>query len=143
MNIEKVTNVLERSQLNRQINEFHDKFEQITRKIEYLDAKSNANPIEQNVNHYVDVNQMNEVIRDIEANLTELSFTMSSTPRDIANLKTELQALKDEIKELKTVTPIVTPSQSDLALNDPVVKDVVERKISTIPKISIVKKTQQ
>ena len=138
--IEKVTNVLERSNLNKKINEFDDKFEQLTRKIEFLDAKSNATPIEQNVNHYVDVNQMNEVIKDIEANLTELAFNVSSTPRDITSIKEELEKLRNEIKELKTVVPIQTSQQSDLFSSDPIVKDVTEKKMSTIPKISIVRK---
>lgn len=140
MQIEKITNVLERSNLNKKICEFDDKFEQLNRKIEFLDAKSNATPIEQNVNHYVDVNQMNEVIKDIEANLTELAFNVSSTPRDITSIKEELEKLRNEMKELKTVVPIQAPTQSDLTIGDPVVRDVTEKKMNTIPKISIVRK---
>jgi len=142
--IEKITNYADRSALNNKINEFNDKMVQLTTKIEFLleknETKSVVDNVEQKLN-YVEINDLNDLIKDIEANLNELSFQFSSTPRDIKTLKDEITELRNEIKQLKTDNSLTQSQSQSITPLDTDIKDVQTRTMSysTIPKITIQK----
>jgi archaellum component FlaC len=142
--IEKITNYADRSILNSKINLFSDQIVQLNTKIEFLLEESKTKQVTDTVEkklNYVEINDLNELIKDIESNLTELSLQFSSTPREIQGLKAEVEDLRNEMKALKaektenlslSQSQIITPLDTDI-------KDVQTRNMSSIPRITIQK----
>jgi len=114
--------------LEKRLNDVEEEAKRTNLKFDDMQTVSFGKNLEQ----YVNINDLNQLVADIEENLNTLS---NSTPRDISSLKQQIEDLRNELKnsqpELKTVESI-TVRESDL-------KDT-KSEMKMIPKITIQKK---
>ncbi len=144
--IDKIVNYSERSALNSKVIQIDDqieqlkiKFDSILKDINNKNDEAKVENVVKNVESYVQIEDLNALIKDIECNLNELSFQFSSTPREIKGIKDELTELRNEIKLLKNSNETSLSSSQSITIADTDIKDVQTRTLTSIPKITIQK----